>query len=88
MKQLADIYIYYSHDLDKGVAILEDLVEMPRLQQKARGWYKLALGDAMLMRNEVWDATLYYGQVDKEFKEDPLGQEAKFRNAKLSYLSG
>ena len=34
MKQLADIYIYYSHDLDKGVALLESLVEMPRLQQK------------------------------------------------------
>ena len=88
MKQLADIYIYYSHDLDKGVALLETLVSMPRLQQKSRGWYKLALGDAMLMRNEVWDATLYYGQVDKEFKEDPLGQEAKFRNAKLSYYQG
>lgn len=88
MKQLADIYIYYSHDLDKGVALLESLVEMPRLQQKTRGWYKLTLGDAMLMRNEVWEATLYYGQVDKEFKEDPLGQEAKFRNARLSYFQG
>lgn len=88
MKQLADIYIYYSHDLDKGVTMLESLVEMPRLQQKTRGWYKLALGDAMLMRNEVWEATLYYGQVDKEFKEDPLGQEAKFRNARLSYFQG
>ena len=42
----------------------------------------------MLMRNEVWEATLYYGQVDKEFKEDPLGQEAKFRNARLSYFQG
>ena len=88
MKQLADIYIYYSHNLDKGVALLESLVEMPRLQQKTRGWYKLTLGDAMLMRNEVWEATLYYGQVDKEFKEDPLGQEAKFRNARLSYFQG
>ncbi|MFT5723052.1 MAG: tetratricopeptide (TPR) repeat protein [Bacteroidia bacterium] len=88
MKQLSDIYIYYKHDLDKGVKILEALVEMPRLQQKVRGSYKLALGDAMLMRNDVWDATLLYGQVDKEFKEDPLGQEAKFRNAKLSYYRG
>lgn len=88
MKQLSDIYIYHSHDLNKGITLLETLVDMPRLPQKDRGWYKLALGDAMLMRNDVWDATLYYGQVDKEFKEDPLGQEAKFRNAKLSYYQG
>jgi tetratricopeptide (TPR) repeat protein len=87
MKQLSDIYIYHLHDLDKGVDILNTLVEMPRLQHNQRGEYKLALGDAYLMRNEVWDATLLYGQVDKEFKEDPLGQEAKFRNAKLSYFN-
>jgi tetratricopeptide (TPR) repeat protein len=29
-----------------------------------------------------------YGQVDKDFLEDPLGQEAKYRNARLSYLLG
>jgi tetratricopeptide (TPR) repeat protein len=88
MKQLSDLYVYYSHELDKGVALLEALVKMPRLQQLARGGYKLSLGDAMLMKNEVWDAALLYGQVDKEFKEDPLGQEAKFRNAKLSFYRG
>jgi outer membrane protein assembly factor BamD (BamD/ComL family) len=31
---------------------------------------------------------LLYGQVDKDFLEDPLGQEAKFRNARLSYYLG
>ncbi len=88
IKQLSDIYIYYIHDVNKGVALLEELVEMPRLQGKQRGMYKLALGDAMLMLGEIWDATLLYGQVDKEFKEDALGQEAKFRNARLSYFNG
>ena len=40
------------------------------------------------MLNNVWDAKLMYGQVDKEFMEDALGQEAKFKNAKLSYYEG
>ncbi|MFT7590098.1 MAG: tetratricopeptide (TPR) repeat protein [bacterium] len=88
MKQLSDLYVYHEHDIDKGIILLEGLINMPRLQQKIRGFYKLSLGDAMLMKNEVWDAALLYGQVDKEFKEDPLGQEAKFRNAKLSYYNG
>ncbi len=88
VKQLADIYIFYKHDLDRGIEILEGLVVIPRLQPHLKGQFKLALGDAYLIRDEVWDATLLYGQVDKDFKEDPLGQEAKFRNARLSYFQG
>jgi len=49
---------------------------------------KLLLGDAYLILNNIWDAKLMYGQVDKQFKEDALGQEAKFKNAKLSYYRG
>jgi tetratricopeptide (TPR) repeat protein len=36
----------------------------------------------------VCSSDLYYGQVDKEFKEDVLGQEAKYKNALLSYYRG
>jgi len=28
--------------------------------------------------------TLLYSQVDKDFKDEPIGHEAKFKNAKLS----
>ena len=87
-KWLSDLYIYHKHELDKGIELLEDVVKMPRLRSNLSGAYKLALGDAYLMKDEVWDATLLYGQVDKDFKEDPLGQEAKLRNAKLSYYRG
>jgi len=40
------------------------------------------------MTGEVWEATLLYSQVDKDFGEDVLGHEARFRNAKLSYYNG
>lgn len=88
MKELADIYIFYKHDLRSGMDILEELTGMPRLQPHKRAEYKLALADAYVINDEVWDATLLYGQVDKEFKEDVLGHEAKFRNARLSYFRG
>ncbi|MHB1179662.1 MAG: tetratricopeptide repeat protein, partial [Daejeonella sp.] len=29
-----------------------------------------------------------YGQVEKQFTNDPFGQEAKYKNAKLSYFQG
>jgi TolA-binding protein len=37
------------------------------------------------MRGERWEATLLYSQVDKAYKDDVLGHEARFKNAKLSY---
>ncbi len=88
MKQLADVYVYFIHDLNKGILILEEISTMSRLQPKLEAECKLALGDAYLMRGDVWDAQLIYGQVDTDFKEDPMGQEAKFRNAKVSYFTG
>lgn len=88
MKRLSELYIFYLHDVDKGIAILEQIVDMQRLQPHFKGEVKLSLGDAYLMADRVWDAALLYGQVDKEFKEDPLGQEAKFRNAQLSFYQG
>jgi tetratricopeptide (TPR) repeat protein len=37
---------------------------------------------------EVWEASLLYSQVEKVFKNEPTGHEAKFRNARLSYFIG
>ena len=36
----------------------------------------------------MWEYTLLYSQVEKKFKEDILGHEALFRNARLSYFRG
>ena len=86
--RLAELYIFYDKNVGAGVTILEDILETPRLQASFKANSKLLLGDAYLMLDNIWDAKLMYGQVDKEFKEDALGQEAKFKNAKLSYYTG
>ncbi|RYF91715.1 MAG: hypothetical protein EOO00_07980 [Chitinophagaceae bacterium] len=49
------------------------------------GWAKLQLGDYYILTGKIWDASLAYSQVDKAFREDQLGEEARFRNAKLAY---
>src|SRR5690606_751148 len=48
----------------------------------------LQLGDYFVLQGKVWDASLTYSQVDKAFKEDMLGEEARFRDAKLAYYRG
>jgi TolA-binding protein len=49
---------------------------------------KIDLGDIYLLKEEPWEATLLYSQVEKTQRETPLGYEAKLRNAKLSYFKG
>jgi predicted Zn-dependent protease len=85
--RLAELQVFYKHNIDAGVSTLEDLVKTSGLRANFIAKCKLLLGDAYLMQNNIWDAKLMYGQVDKQFKEDALGQEAKFKNAKLSYYT-
>ena len=79
---------FYINDLDKAIALLEDVIAMPGVQKDIYSKAKLDLADFQLMKGEIWEATLLYSQVDKALKEDPLGEEARFRNARLAYFNG
>ncbi|MBI1223296.1 MAG: tetratricopeptide repeat protein [Bacteroidetes bacterium] len=87
-RKLAHLYIFYLDKPDTAIQILQHVAGNPRVKPAFRGEVKLELGDAYLMMGEVWDAELTYSQVDKDFKEDILGQEAKFRMARLFYFKG
>lgn len=88
MRQLANLYNYYSNQPQKAIELLQALIEMPRLTKSFTAECKLELGDAYLVGGDIWECQLLYGQVDKDFKDEPLGQEAKFRNARLSFYKG
>ena len=49
---------------------------------------KLVYADVMLLSGNIWTSLIYYSQVEKDFKENPLGHEAKLRRAKISYYQG
>jgi TolA-binding protein len=88
MMELADLEALYLNDVDKAIKILEEVVDFPMLQAQRQARAKLSLGDYYLIKGENWEATLLYSQVDKAFKDDALGHEARFRNAKLAYYKG
>lgn len=86
--ELADLEAFYLNDLDKAISLLQEMIEYRGLNRYILAKGKLSLADFYLMKGEVWESTLLYSQVDKEFKDDILGHEARFRNAKLSYYAG
>jgi tetratricopeptide (TPR) repeat protein len=85
---LALLEALYIHDLPKAIALLENIIQLPGINAYIQANAKLDLGDYYLISGEIWEATLLYSQVDKAFTEDLIGQDARFRNAKLSYYNG
>lgn len=88
ISELAELEAFYLQNLDKAVNLLEEVVDFPMVEREVQSRAKLSLGDFYLIRGERWDATLLYSQVDKLYKDDVLGHEARFKNAKLSYYFG
>lgn len=84
----AELEALYLQDMPKAIQLLEEVVNMPGMEQDLQSQAKLQLGDYYLMEGEIWDATLLYSQVDKIYKDDALGHEARYRNARLSYFNG
>lgn len=87
-RNLAHIYAFHLGNYEEAARILLNNVEDPGINAIERAQSKMKLADVYLFMGEEWESSLLYAQVDKEFKNDPLGHEAKFRNAKLFYYLG
>lgn len=88
IRDFANFEAKYLHNADKAIALLQEAVSIPTPNNKLNASLKLDLGDAQLIKSEVWESLLLYGQVDKAFKDDELGEKARFKNAKLSFYMG
>ncbi len=87
-REYADLLARYLDDPAGAIASLQVVVDAPRARKQLKGRAKLDMGDYQLLRGSIWESTLLYSQVDKAFKQDLLGEEAQFRNAKLSFYNG
>jgi tetratricopeptide (TPR) repeat protein len=88
MKELADLMGFYLYDIEGAKKICEEVIALPGVPQRLKNECKLSLGDFYLIVGDVWESTLLYGQVDKDEKDSPLGEEARFKNARLAYFKG
>ena len=88
MANLAELEALYLNDLDKAIAVLNELIQIIGVNRYILNNAKLDLGDYYLMQGEIWESTLLYSQVDKDLKEAYLGELARFKNARLSYFNG
>ena len=88
LRNTAQLYAFYLNEKDTAITVLETAIMIAGSDNTFRDRCKLDLGDIYVLKNEPWEATLLYSQVEKSQKEEYLGQEAKLKNAKLHYYNG
>ena len=76
------------HDIESAKKMIEENLASNNIGKKEKALLKLDLGDILQLENDVWEATLLYSQVEKDFPNDTIGHLAKFKNAKLSFHIG
>ena len=88
VKEYADFLALFKNDLDGAIEVLQGLIELETINIYIKANSKISLADYYLMKGEIWEATLLYSQVEKDFKEEYMGEVARFKNAKLFYYAG
>ncbi|MDT8394103.1 MAG: tetratricopeptide repeat protein [Bacteroidales bacterium] len=88
LRDLAHIQAFHLEKEVEAIKNLDQAIAVPGPETIDRAECKLELADIYLFRGEVWEATLLYSQVEKTFKNEPIGHMAKLKNARLTYYIG
>ena len=86
--ELAELEALFLDELDIATEQLEQIVALGSLDPLLLAEAKIQLADYYLMQGEIWESTLLYAQVDKDFEEGNVGHVARFKNARLAYFAG
>ena len=88
LSNYAHFKAFYMKNLEDAKIILEDAMKITNADPTEIAECKIQYADIMLLSGNIWDALLFYSQVEKDFKENPIGHIAKFKRAKIAYYKG
>ncbi|MFM1915026.1 MAG: hypothetical protein RLZZ531_695 [Bacteroidota bacterium] len=86
--ELAHIKAFYGNQIEESIQDLTQLLQTPGLTDMQRAQVKMHLADVNVLGGDIWEASLLYMQVDTDFKFEPIGNEAKYKNARVFYFDG
>lgn len=86
--KISELYGKFLNRPDSAILILDDNLKSRRWPLHYQSRAKVMLGDMYILKDEPWEASLLYGQVEKDEAESPVGYEAKLKNAKVFYFKG
>ncbi|WKV13274.1 tetratricopeptide repeat protein [Marivirga harenae] len=87
-RQQALLHAFYLNEHDKAINMLQNVIDFPNAEKDIVAIAKLNLGDIYIIKEQPWESVLLYYQVEKSHKNENLGENAKLKNAKLSFYKG
>lgn len=70
-----------------AITILKKALELP-LNKYSKAYVKMALGDILVYTKKFNEALIYFTQIQKDLKNDVLGQNARYKVAQASFYKG
>lgn len=86
--KVAELYGKYLNRPDSAIMELDNSMKTMRWPGTFLSRGKILLADMYVLKDEPWEASLLYGQVEKDEAESLSGYEAKLKNARVFYFKG
>ncbi|MDO6516498.1 tetratricopeptide repeat protein [Zobellia uliginosa] len=83
----ANFLTFKKENPEKAVQVLKQSLELP-LNTRGKAFVKLALGDILVFDRRFNEALIYFSQIQKNLKNDVLGQNARYKVAQTSFYKG
>ena len=83
----AKFLTFYKNTPEPAIEILRQSLELP-LNNYGKSYIKNTLGDILVYDQQFNQALIYFSQIQKDLKNDVLGQEARFKVAQTSFYKG
>lgn len=88
LNEQAHILAFYADRAAEAIVILQDAILVQNLTDIQRAQLKMQLADIEVLKGDIWEASLLYMKIDKDFKFEAIGDEAKYKNARVFYFDG
>lgn len=83
----AHFLAFYLNEKQEAITLLKKALNM-NLSKYQFAAVKLELGDILVLQEKFNEALIYYTQIQRNLKNSPLAQQARFKIAKTSYYKG
>ena len=88
LRDIADMLYFNLNEKDSATAVLERAInDYESTFKQAVGESKMLLGDMLLAQGKSVDAIFKYMEVERAFREYPLGDEAKYKKGMVAYYT-
>lgn len=86
--EMCHIQAFYANQASSAITTLTEALTIPGLTDMQKSEVKMELADIHVLHGDIWEASLYYMQIETDLKFEPIGHEAKFKNARIFYYDG